>query len=300
MNLRQLRYFLAIVDEGSFSRAATSLFVAQPSLSQQIKSLERELGGPLVERLPTGVRLTPAGNVFLSEARSAVTHAERAGRNARSALGLEAGEIEVATVTSVAYGVLPPAFKLWHERHPGTTIALREYTHRTALVDAVRAGVGDIAVGPRPSDWSGPVAALGWEEFVVVLPAADPLVSSRRAVPLEALAERDWVLFGSDHGLSELVLGVCWAAGFTPRRTVQTAQVAAAAHLAAAGLGVTIVPSNIVPPGLRAAIRSLRKPLVRELVAFTRQDWPPLVEALFHALEEQAWEGRPRAATIIS
>jgi DNA-binding transcriptional LysR family regulator len=300
VNLRQLRYFLAIVDEGSFSRAATSLFVAQPSLSQQIKSLERELGGPLVERLPTGVRLTPAGNVFLSEARSAVTHAERAGRNARSALGLEAGEIEVATVTSVAYGVLPPAFKLWHERHPGTTIALREYTHRTALVDAVRAGVGDIAVGPRPSDWSGPVAALGWEEFVVVLPAADPLVSSRRAVPLEALAERDWVLFGSDHGLSELVLGVCWAAGFTPRRTVQTAQVAAAAHLAAAGLGVTIVPSNIVPPGLRAAIRSLRKPLVRELVAFTRQDWPPLVEALFHALEEQAWEGRPRAATIIS
>ena len=210
VNLRQLRYFLTIVDEGSFSRAAISLLIAQPSLSQQIKSLERELGGPLLERLPTGVRLTPAGNAFLSEARSAVTHAERAGRNARSALGLEAGEIEVATVTSVAYGVLPPAFKLWHERHPGTTIAFREYTHRGALVDAVRAGVGDIAVGPRPSDWSGPVAALGWEEFVVVLPAADPLASSGAAVASEALAERDWVLFGSDHGLSGLVLGACW------------------------------------------------------------------------------------------
>src|SRR3954464_2598404 len=91
MNLRQLQYLLAIADEGSFTRAADQLLVAQPSLSQQIKSLERELGGPLLERLPTGGRLPAAGKAFLPEARAAVTHAERAKRNARSALGLEAG-----------------------------------------------------------------------------------------------------------------------------------------------------------------------------------------------------------------
>jgi DNA-binding MarR family transcriptional regulator len=130
MNLRQLHYLLAIADEGSFTRAAEHLLVAQPSLSQQIKSLERELGGPLLERLPKGVRLTAAGKAFLPEARAAVTHAERARRNARSALGLEAGELEVATVTSVAFGVLPPAFERWRERYPGMTITLREYTHR--------------------------------------------------------------------------------------------------------------------------------------------------------------------------
>jgi DNA-binding transcriptional LysR family regulator len=299
VNLRQLRYFMTIADEKSFSRAATRLLIAQPSLSQQIKSLEQELGGPLLERLPTGVRLTPAGNAFLPEARSAVTHADRAARNARSALGLDAGEIEVATVTSVAYGVLPPAFKLWHERYPGTTIALREYTHRTALVEAVRGGVGDIAVGPRPRDWPGPVAELGWEELVVVLPAGDPLASSGRTVALDALTERDWVLFGTDHGLSELILGACAAAGFTPRRTVQTAQIAAAAQLAAAGLGVTIIPSNVVPTGLQAAVRRLREPLVRQIVAFTRQDWPPLAGAFLDALREQAWEQRPRSATIV-
>jgi DNA-binding transcriptional LysR family regulator len=118
MNLRQLHYLLAIADEGSFTRAAEQLLVAQPSLSQQIKSLERELGGPLLERLPKGVRLTAAGKAFLPEARAAVTHAERARRNARSALGLQAGELEVATVTSVAFGVLPPAFERWHERYP--------------------------------------------------------------------------------------------------------------------------------------------------------------------------------------
>src|SRR2546430_11123792 len=116
MNLRQLQSLLAIADEASFTRAAERLLVAQPSLSQQIKSLERELGGPLLERLPKGVRLTAAGKAFITEARAAVTHADRARRDARSALGLEAGELEVATVTSVAFGVLPPAFECWRER----------------------------------------------------------------------------------------------------------------------------------------------------------------------------------------
>jgi DNA-binding transcriptional LysR family regulator len=299
MNLRQLRYFLAIADDGSFTRAAEQLLVAQPSLSQQIKSLEHELGGPLLERLPKGVRLTAAGKAFLPEARAAVAHADRARRNARSALGLEAGELEVATVTSVAFGLLPPAFKRWHRRHPATTITLREYTHRRALDDAVRIGVGDIAVGPRPPQWPGPVVELGWEEFVAVLPTSDPLSKTKRPVPLEVLADRDWVLFGPGHGLSELVLETCTRAGFTPRRTVETGQVAAAAHLAAAGLGVTIVPNNIVPSGLHAAVRRLKSPLVRQLVAFTRQDWSPLAEAFLAVLQAQTWDPRPPSAIVI-
>ena len=299
MNLRQLQYFVAIADAGSFTRAAERLLVAQPSLSQQIKSLERELGGPLLERLPTGVRLTAAGNVFVTDARAAITHAESARRNARSALGLQAGELEVATVTSVAFGVLPPAFERWRDRYPATTIALREYTHRRALDEAVRIGVGDIAVGPRPPEWRGPVVELGWEEFVVVVPASDPMPKRGRSVSLDELAERDWVLFGPDHGLSELILGVCARAGFTPRRTVQTGQVAAAAPLAAAGLGVTMVPDNVVPDGLNAAVRRLKSPVARQLVAFTRKDWSPLAEAFLGVLEAQSWPGRPRSAVVV-
>ncbi len=299
MNLRQLQYLLAIADEGSFTRAAEQLLVAQPSLSQQIKSLEHELGGALLERLPTGVRLTAAGKAFVPEARAAVTHAERARRDARSALGLQAGELEVATVTSVAFGVLPSAFERWHERYPGTTIALREYTHRRALDDAVRTGIGDIAVGPRPPQWPGPVVELGWEEFVAVLPLSDPLARSKRRVSLEDLAERDWVMFGPDHGLSELILGLCARAGFTPRRTIQTGQVAAAGHLAAAGLGVTIIPSNVLPTGLNAAVRRLKPPLARQLVAFTRQDWTALTEAFLEVLKAEPWRHRPPSATVV-
>jgi DNA-binding transcriptional LysR family regulator len=299
VNLRQLRYLIAIADEGSFTRAAERLLVAQPSVSQQIKSLERELGGPLLERLPDGVRPTAAGKAFLPEARAAVTHAERARRNARSALGLEAGELEVATVTSVAFGVLPPAFERWHERYPATTITLREYAHRRALDEAVRTGVGDIAVGPRPSEWRGPVADLGWEEFVAILPTSDALARSKRPVALEDLAARDWVLFGRDHGLSELILEVCARASFVPRRTIETGQVAAAPYLAAAGLGVTIVPSNVVPAGLHAAVRRLKPPLVRQLVAFTRREWSPLAEAFVDVLQGQAWDPRPRSASVV-
>ena len=299
MNLLQLRYFASIAEEGSFTRAAERLLVAQPSLSQHIKSLEQELGGALFERIPKGVRLTAAGKEFLPEASAAVTHAERAKRNARSVFGLEGGELEVATVTSVAFGVLPPAFESWHQNHPSTRIALREFTHRELLDDAVRAGVGDIAVGPRPRHWKGPLVALGWEEFVVVLPSSDPLTKAKRAISLEELADRDWVLYGPDHGLTQLIQTSCARVGFVPRSAAQTGQVAAAAHLAACGLGVTIVPSNVLPDGLNAGVRRLKSPLVRQLAAFTRRSWSPLAEAFLQALVALPWDQRPPSATVV-
>lgn len=299
MNLKQLKYLVAIVDEGSFSRAAERLFVAQPSLSQQIKALETELGGALLERLPKGVRLTAAGRMLLPEARAAVAHAERAGRAARSALGLVAGELEVATVTSVAFGVLPPALKRWRELHPGVTLNLQEFRHRRDLDEAVRTGVGDIAVGPRPPEWAGPIVHLGWEEFVIVLPLDDPLANSQRPLPLDALADRDWVLFLPDHGFSELIRFVCARAGFQPRGSVQTGQVAAAPHLAAAGMGVTLIPDNIVPPGLNAAVRRLRSPVVRQIAAFTRREFSPLAQSFLDVLHEWPWGTRPSSAIIV-
>jgi DNA-binding transcriptional LysR family regulator len=240
-----------------------------------------------------------AGKAFLPEARAAVTHAANANRNARNVFGLEGGELEVATVTSVAYGILPAAFRTWHRRYPATTIALREYTDRNALSEAVRMGVADIAVGPFPVQWRGPVAELGWEEFVVVLPNTDSLARTDRPVQLSDLADRDWVLFGPGHGLSTLILNACEGAAFTPRRTVQTTQVAAASQLASAGLGVTVIPDNVVPVGLDATTRSLQPPLIRQLFAYTRSDWPPLAAAFLEALQAQSWPAKRDDATVI-
>ena len=133
MNLRQLVCFLAVAEEGSFTKGAERVGIAQPSLSQQIRGLEIELGGQLIERLPRGISLTPAGRAFLPEARTAVQAAERAARSARATLGVDAGRAWGATVRSIAIGILPTTLQRWHEQHPGVSVRLHEYRHRRLL-----------------------------------------------------------------------------------------------------------------------------------------------------------------------
>ncbi len=295
MNLRQLEYFVAIVDHGSFTGAAEQLFVSQPSLSQQIGALERELGGPLLERLPRGVRLTPAGQSLLGEARAVLRHAERGRRAARAALGLEAGQLEVAAATSAAAGILPSVLHAWQQDHPGIEVSLLEFPHRRGLEEAVRDGAGDIAVGSLPSSWPGRVQRLGWEEFVVVLPAEDPLLHER-AVPLTRLADRRWVHFAFGHGLAEVVDYCCGVAGFTPRVAVRTSQVLAAPLFAAAGIGPALVPEHIVPAALTDLARPASPRPIRAIFAFTRGDWTALASAFLTELRAFPWGPKPRRA----
>jgi DNA-binding transcriptional LysR family regulator len=298
VNLRQLEYFVVIADEGSFTRASERLLVAQPSLSQQIGALEGELGGLLLERLPRGVRLTMAGQSFLPEARAAISHARRARRSARMALGLESGELQIATVTSAAAGILPSVLRRWQELHPGIEVSLSEYLHRRLLDDGVRAGDGDMAVGSPPGSWEGPTERLGWEEFVLVLPEGEPMLRER-SVSLRDLADRRWVHFAPGHGLAELVDLQCAAAGFTPRVAVRTSQVVAAPLFAAAGLGPALVPDHIVPDSAEELVRPAKPPLVRPVVAFTRRDWSPVTRAFLDILHEYPWRQKPRRATIL-
>src|SRR2546423_11658077 len=118
MNFRQLECFVAVVDEGSFTRAARRIGITQPSLSQHIKALETELDGAILDRLPRGVSLTPAGRSLLPEARTAVRALERGWQGARSALAVGPGELEIATGLSVGVGALPRHIGAWPQRHP--------------------------------------------------------------------------------------------------------------------------------------------------------------------------------------
>jgi DNA-binding transcriptional LysR family regulator len=285
MQLHQMKYFLAVADEGSFTRAAERLTIAQPSLSAQIARLERELGGRLFERLPRGVALTPAGRAFAAEARQTVLAAGRARRAAQSALNATGGEIEVATVLSIAVGLLPATISVWHRARPGVSLGLHEYRHRDALEQAVASGVGDLGIGPTPVNWKGPLVDLGEEEFVVVLPQGD-VAASARSVPLGALAGREWVLYSETHGLSELLEAACANAGFRPAGSVRTGQVEAAARLAAAGVGPALVPRNVIPPGLKADIARLDPPLLRPLSAYARSEFIPLVASFVKVLQK--------------
>ena len=300
MNLRQLEYLIAIADEGSFRGAAHRLHVAAPSISQQVRLLELELGGALLERLPRGARLTPAGRAFLPEAQSAVRAAQRAERAGRSALTLELGEIEIATVLSLAVGLLPPAIQRMCDAHPGMSVRLHEYAHRDDLVDALDAGVADIAVGPMPQPGrDGPELFLGHESFVVIVGRRHPAFGSGEPIRLASLADDGWILFPSSHGLRDVVLTICASAGFTPRDAVRTAQVEAAARLAAAGVGVAIVPANIVPPDLDPHVRRTDPPIFRRLGAYTRAAWSPQADALIAALGATTWAVPPPGALIL-
>src|SRR5260370_22793236 len=122
VSLRQLEYFGAVVAEGSFTTAAACLHVSQPGLSHQIQALERQLGGPLLERLPRGVRLTPAGRTALPHARASLAHAERAASAALRASGVDAGELHVGTLFSISVGVLPAALRTWRSQYPDVQV----------------------------------------------------------------------------------------------------------------------------------------------------------------------------------
>jgi DNA-binding transcriptional LysR family regulator len=299
VNLRQLEYVIAIAEEGSFRAAAERAHVTPPSLSEQIRALETELGGPLFERLPRGARPTPAGRALLPEARAAVRAAHRAGHAARAALDLAQAELEIATVFSLAVGLLPGVLDRLSHAHPGITVSLHEFLHRRELVRAVDDGIGDIAVGPMPPARDGPLLELGHESFVAIVGPRHRAFDRRAPVRLDALADDDWVQFPEWHGLHDLVTAICAHAGFTPREAVRTAQVEAAVRLAASGLGVAVVPANIVPLHLSAHVRELEPPVFRLLCAFTRADWSPQAHALLEALEHEPWPDVPRDAFVV-
>jgi DNA-binding transcriptional LysR family regulator len=297
MNFRQLTCFVAVIDEGSFTRAARAIGIAQPSLSQHIRALEEELNGRLIERLPRGIALTPAGRTLLPEARAAVRAVERGRRGARAALALEAGELEIATVLSMAVGLLPRYIKVWHERYPDVGIRLQEFRHRSLLEDAVMQGVADFAIGPLPvRAWEGALDVISWEEFVIVVPPSDPL-AGRQSIRLEELADREWVLYHQDHGLAGILDETCRQAGFSPRGSVRTSQAEGAARLASAGLGPALVPDNIVLPGIEGSVLRLKPRLIRDVAAYARTEWSPTAAAFIAVL---ASERKPRPSGAVA
>jgi DNA-binding transcriptional LysR family regulator len=229
------------------------------------------------------------GRAFFPSAAAAVHEAEQARRAARQVGQLEAGELRIGTLHSIALGVIPAAIRAWRLAHPDVSFQLHEFRNIDRLVEEMRHGVADVAVGPRPDHWQGPLRVLGSEELVVVVAVDDPLLESRlRSISLDRLADRPWVLYAPDNGLAPVVTGACAAAGFTPRAAVHTHHTATAVQLAAAGLGPALVPENVVEPGFTGALLHPDPPVRRELVAFTRSDPSPLVAAFEDVLAQYA------------
>jgi DNA-binding transcriptional LysR family regulator len=298
MSFRQMEYLLAVVEEGSFTRAAQRLSVSQPALSHQIRALERSVGHPLLERLPDAVRLTPMGRAYLPHAVAALHSADEARHVARPHGDVDRIGLRIAALYSIALGIIPPAILAWRRLYPDAHVELLEYGNSGDLANVMTLGGADVAVSAAPLHWDGPIHVLGREELVVVLASDDPAVDGRRTMPLIELARRPWVLYAPDNGLAAVVAQACSSAGFVARPAVHTHHTSTAVQLAAAGLGPALVPRNMIEADFHGVQLEPDPPVHRELVAFTGTAEVPHISAFIDVLAERGAvrSRRPNAA----
>ena len=289
MELRQLRYFVAIAEEGSFLRAAVRLHVSQPPLSTQIKSLESELGVRLLERSNRGVTLTAAGAVFLGESQAMIARLEHAKMSAQRAGRGDVGVISIGFVSIADYGILPPALKSFRARYPLAEVRLHELTTDAQIRD-IRAARLDLGIGLGPVQESGvEFEPLLEEELVLAAPSAHPAARGDGAINLRTLSKESFIVAPRDlaPGLFDLTMSRCRSAGFMPRITQHARQMQTVIGLVSCGMGFALVPSsvrNLKRPGVRYR-RLLGKGGAIELGALTLADSEsPLREHFIDAL----------------
>ena len=269
MELRQLRYFVAIAEDGSFLRAAQRLHVSQPPLSTQIKSLEDELGVQLFERSNRGVVLTAAGAIFFDETRAILARLEHAKREALRVGRGEIGMLSIGFVSIADYGILPPALKSFRAHQPLAEVQLHELTTDAQLRE-LRANRLDLGVGLGPVDEPDiDFEQLLQEELIVAAPSGHPVLNNDGPVDLRALSKESFIVPPREvaPGLFDLAMSHCRSAGFAPRITQHARQMQTVVGLVSSSMGVALVPSsvrNLKRAGVR--YRPLRgKPALIEL-----------------------------------
>lgn len=250
MELRHLRYFIAVAEEGHITRAATRLGLQQPPLSQQIRALEAELGVALFTRLPRGMRMTPAGQAFLGEARTMLNAAQRAAAQAVMAARGQSGEIVIGLTTSaILHPLLPAIMGAYRRAYPN--VLLRPHEGNAAdLTDALAGGSIHAAfvraVVARPVGVT--FVKLLEEELLVALPAGHHLAKrGEAAVALRELADDRFILVRrqSAPGMYADVVEACRAAGFEPRIVTEVGRMLTNISLVAAGVGISLVPASM-------------------------------------------------------
>ena len=246
MELRHLRYFVAVAEELHFGRAAARLFIAQPPLSQQIQQLERELGVILFQRTSRRVQLTPAGEVFLAGARQTLADLDAAVQATQRAARGETGWLGIGFAASATYDLLPAVLHDFRAQFPHVELSLMELT---AVEQSVALRDRSIPVGfarPHAEEADVVVEAVLREPFLVALPAAHPL-AGHSTLSLAMLAEELFVSFPERPlpSYAQVVRAVCEGAGFAPRVVQEVREMQTAISLVAAGLGIALLPASV-------------------------------------------------------
>ncbi|MEU9020098.1 LysR family transcriptional regulator [Actinomadura sp. NPDC048394] len=288
MSLRQYEYALAVAEEGSVTAAAEVLHVAQPSVSQQIRGLERELGVELFARTPTGLVPTVVGRAFLREAEIAVRASRRAKATARAGAGELTGELVVAAQMGFGTRQLPGALGALRRRFPRLEATVFEEPSSAELDRLCRRGVLDLALMAACDQSPDHAHRLGGEEFVVVLGAGHRRLAADR-VELRDLEGEPWVRFDRDSALDGVLLNVLRDNGLAPSTAARVSQTATAVRWAAHGLGVTLVPASAVPHGYEHLVRPVFPVVSQPVIAVLREGAGPAETALLDLLREESW-----------
>lgn len=248
MELRHLRYFLAVAEELNFTRAAERLGISQPPLTQQVKALETELGVALLDRSAYRIELTDAGRIFAAEAARILGDARSAIQAARRAATGVTGRVRVGFTESASFNSLVTStLRRFRSDFPAVEVSLEEHPS-TDLIAALREGRIDAAFvrPPVPTRRGLTLDLLEREPLLVAVPSGHRL-AGRQEIDLGSLAAETFILYprAVRPGLADTVVAACEAAGFTPKVGQYAPQLSSTINLVAASLGISIVPESM-------------------------------------------------------
>jgi len=250
MNLRTLEYFVVLSEELNFSNAAARLHIAQPALSQQIRSLERQLGAELVDRGHRPLRLTPAGSYLLGSARQLLGAYEEAAIGTREVGRGIRGWLAIGFTRSSMYSVLPPALKTFHRRYPEVELRLFEMVTEEQ-VEALRKGTIQIGIGRQPEPIDGFEQRLLLSEPVKLVLPPDHRCAKRKSVKITDVQEDPLILYprAIASRFSRYIESMYRDEGLVPPVRYRTHEIQTAIGLVAAGLGVCYVGESVAEQG---------------------------------------------------
>ena len=293
MELRHLRYFLAVAEEGNFTRAAAKLGIGQPPLSQQIRDLENEIGVALFHRVPHGAELTAAGTAFLGEAKASLAAAEKAKLVAQGTARGETGRLALGFTASSAFNpTVSGTIRKFRARWPDVRLTLTEMNSHLLMEKLVRGEVDAAFIRPGLENSKDVrMKRLADEPMLIALPSHHPLAVHPK-LPISALANEAFVLFPRIVGLSlyDDVVEACRNAGFEMIVAQEAPQMPSVVNLVGADLGVSIVPTAIAQIKLAGVTyRPIEgEPLLARLgLVSMKNNRSPLIDNLTSLLPDQ-------------
>ena len=295
MNLRQLRYLVALSDERHFTRAAAREHVAQPALSQQIRSLEAEVGLALVQRTTRRVAMTEAGELLVARARRALAELDAAQAELQSLAGVQGGRLSVGALHTMGPVDLSLLLATFHERYPAVELTVREQSSEelAAMLRDDEIDLAFLSVTERIQSRELRLRPLVSEELVVAL-ATDHALAGRARLRLGDLAGESFISFREGARLRELLVSAAAGAGFEPRIALESNESRRIRSLVSHGLGVAILPrSDVEGPGAAVAVCDLvEPPLTRDVTLASRAERRPSPAAeAFGTLVEEVYAG---------